>query len=75
MSRDYTFRNTPKFTTYPSGISDSTAVLMTAADGSLVSLTLNGLNTLLHTNQNTFPSATIGTMLLTDGTITRNLTH
>jgi hypothetical protein len=70
MARDYTFKNTPKFTTYPGGSSDGTAVLMTSADGSLVSLTINGLNALIDSEAtNTFPAITAGTISITDGTI------
>ena len=73
MSRDYTFKNIPKFTTYPGGSADGSAVLMTAADGSLVSLTFNGLNTLLDTEAtNTFPSINVGNLSLSDSTIVGN---
>jgi hypothetical protein len=73
MSRDYTFKNLPKFTTYPGGSNDGSAVLMTAADGSLVSLTFNGLNTLLDTEaSNTFPSINVGNLTLSDTTIVGN---
>jgi hypothetical protein len=76
MSRDYTFKNLPKFTTYPGGSSDGSAVLMTAADGSLVSLTFNGLNTLLDTEAtNTFPSINVGNLSLSDSTIVGNATN
>jgi hypothetical protein len=73
MSRDYTFKNLPKFTTYPGGSTDGSAVLMTAADGSLVTLTFNGLNALLDSEAtNTFPSINVGNLSLSDSTIVGN---
>jgi hypothetical protein len=76
MSRDYTYRNVPTFTTYPGGVSDGTAVLMKAADGSLVGLTINGLNTLIDSEAtNTFPSINVGNLSLSDSTVVGNATN
>lgn len=73
MSRDYNYKNTPKFTTYPGGTTNDTAVLMVAQDGSLVSLTLNGLNSLLDSEGiNTFPSVTTDSII--GNTTNTNLT-
>jgi hypothetical protein len=49
---------------------------MTAADGSLVTLTFNGLNALLDSEAtNTFPSINVGNLSLSDSTVVGNATN
>jgi hypothetical protein len=53
MSQNYTYKTLTKQTSYPTGLTDGSSVLVVAADGSLRALTFTGLQGLISTQAQT----------------------